>query len=148
MKSHMTRISTRLVACAAAFAATLPLPALGQSKVDDARQAVAVLQDFTAGMARVHARNPAIKLRIDDHPTIPNERMLVVDYPAASGDPAARDVWLDVDQRNWTQGRAITFQAKPDRPTRLSISFADRNHVAFTMWIDLRDTTWQTVRVD
>jgi len=30
----------------------------------------------------------------------------------------------------------------------LSVSFADRNHVAFTTWIDLSDTTWQTVRVD
>jgi hypothetical protein len=49
---------------------------------------------------------------------------------------------------NWTRARAITFQVKPDRATRLSISFADQNHVAFTTWIDLPDTTWQTVRVD
>ena len=149
----MTRISTWLAASAVAFVTAQPIPALGQtgdreSSASGARQLVAALQDFTAGLSRIHARNPAVKLRIDSHPAIPNERILVVDYPAPSDDPAARDVWLDVEQRNWTEGRAITFQAKPDRPTKVSVSFADRNHVAFTTWIDLPDTTWQTVRVD
>ena len=144
----MTRISAWLAACAVASATTLPLPVPGRSKVGGTKQAVAVLQDFTAVMSHVHVRNPAMKLRIDDHPAIPNQRMLVVDYPAPSDDPAARDVWLDVEQRNWTRGRAIEFQAKPDHPTRVSVSFADRNHVAFTTWIDLRDTSWQNVRLD
>jgi len=153
VRSHMTRISTWLATSAVSLAAALPLPALGQdasreSPRADTSHVVAVLQDFSAGLSHVHARNPAVKLRIDGHPAIPNERILMVDYPAPSDDPAARDVWLDVEQRDWTPGRAITFQAKPDRPTRLSISFADRNHVAFTTWIDLRDTTWQTIRVD
>ena len=107
-----------------------------------------VLQDFTRGLNGVHARNPAVKLRIDQHPTIPNERVLMADYPPPSDDPAGRDIWLDVEQRDWTRGRTIEFQAKPNHPTRVSVSFADRNHVAFTTWIDLRDTTWQNVRLD
>jgi hypothetical protein len=125
----MTRFSTWLATSAVSFVAVVLFPAFGQSQAAEAKQAVVVLQDVAAGMSRVHARNPAMKLRIDDNPAIPNERMLVVDYPAPSDDPAGRDVWLDVDQRNWTRGRAIMFQAKPDRPTRLSISFADRNQI-------------------
>ena len=107
-----------------------------------------ILQDFKGGLTGVHTRNPALKLRVDQHPTIPNERVLTVDYPPPSDDPAGRDVWLDVEQRDWTGGRAIEFRVKPDHPSRLSVSFADRNHVAFTTWIDLRDTVWQNVRLD
>ena len=108
---------------------------------------VAILQDFASGIDSVHARNPAVRLRVDPHPLIASERVLVVEYPRPSGDPAGRDIWFDVRQRNWTSARAIAFQVKPDHPTSLSVSFADRNHVAFTMWLNLPDTSWQMARV-
>jgi hypothetical protein len=142
----MMRVSKWLAASALVPASlVLRRPVLAQTASDSTRGIV--LQDFSGGAASVHARNPVIKLRIDRHPVSPNERVLLIEYPAATDNPAGRDVWLDVEQRDWTRGSAITFQVKPDHPTRMSVSFADRNHVAFTTWVDLPDTTWQSVRL-
>jgi hypothetical protein len=60
---------------------------------------------------------------------------------------AARDVQCSVETRNWGTGRAITFQAKSAHPTKLSVSFLDRNHVAYTSWTELPDTAWHAVRI-
>jgi len=42
---------------------------------------------------------------------------------------------------------AISFEVKPDHAMRMSFSFADRNHVAYTAWRDLKGSEWQTVRI-
>jgi hypothetical protein len=70
-----------------------------------------------------------------------------VEYPPPSNDPAGRDIWCEAAERNWKAGRAIAFQIKSAHATRLSVSFFDRNHAAYTSWTDLPDTAWRTVRI-
>ena len=76
-----------------------------------------------------------------------DKQLLVVEYPRPTDDPASRDVWIDVEQRDWSGARAIEFQARSEHPTRLSVSFLDGNRVAYTHWSDLVGTGWHTVRV-
>ena len=71
----------------------------------------------------------------------------MVEYPAASGDPAARDFWCGVDEADWSKARQIVFDAKAEHAMKLSFSFMDRNHVAYTHWVELRGGEWQTVRI-
>jgi hypothetical protein len=73
--------------------------------------------------------------------------VLLVDYPPATDNPAGRDVWCDAENRDWTRGRAISFQIKPDHAIRLSVSFLDRNRVAYTDWSELEADAWQSVRI-
>ena len=73
--------------------------------------------------------------------------MLLVEYPAPTGNPAARDVRCDAEDQNWTAGRAISFEVKPANPLRLSVSFLDRNGVAYTAWTNLQGGVWQVVRI-
>lgn len=110
-------------------------------------QPVAVIQDFARGLAAARALSPSVQLRVEREATIRGEHALIIDYPRPSNNPAARDVWCDADERNWARGRAISFEIKSVHPTRVSVSFLDKNGVAYTSWADLRDTTWQTVRV-
>ena len=106
----------------------------------------AVLQAFERGTDIVRAR-PALTVRVVTDAEIPTERLLVVEYPARGGDPASRDVWIEVEQRDWSKARAIEFQARSDHPARLSVSFLDGNGVAYTTWSDLPSGNWHTVRV-
>src|SRR5262245_15422572 len=103
-------------------------------------RALAVIQGFMSGTAAVHTRNPDVKLSVERDPASSSERILVVDYPPSSNDPSARDVAFDLDERNWTRGRELVFQIKSAHPSRISISFLDRNHVVYTTWSDLPDT--------
>jgi hypothetical protein len=67
----MSRISTWLATGAVSFVTAWPLPALGQANDrESSAAAVAVLQDFTAGLSRVHARNPGVTLRVEGHPSL------------------------------------------------------------------------------
>ena len=70
-----------------------------------------------------------------------DERVLIVDYPAR------RDVQGAAEGQDWTAGRAISSQIKPDHPLRLSVSFRDRNRVAYTAWKELKGGAWQSVRI-
>ena len=106
-----------------------------------------IIQSYARGISGVRAANPAIKLRLGRDPALPNEPILLVAYPHATDDPAGRDVWCDAEQRDWTSGKAVSFQAKPLAPERLSVSFLDRNRVAYTTWFDLEAGIWQAVRV-
>lgn len=106
-----------------------------------------VIQAFEAGLAAVRIDNPDVKVRLGSDPALPDEPVLSIEYPAPTDDPAGRDVWCDAQHRDWTLGRAIAFRAKPDRPVRLSLSFLDRNQVAYTSWTDLEGGVWQTVRI-
>jgi hypothetical protein len=44
-------------------------------------------------------------------------------------------------------GLELTLGEDPGLPGELSVSFLDRNHVAYTTWIDLTGGVWQTVRL-
>jgi Carbohydrate binding domain (family 11) len=56
-------------------------------------------------------------------------------------------VQCDAENQDWTAGRAISFQIKPAHAVRLSVSFLDRNLVAYTNWMELTGGTWQRVRI-
>src|SRR5687768_137429 len=53
---------------------------------------VVVVHAFKEGLPGVRAVNADVRLSIASDPGVPRETLLVVDYPAASDDPAARDV--------------------------------------------------------
>ena len=73
--------------------------------------------------------------------------MLIVEYPAPTGNPAGRDVQCAAESQDWSGGRAIEFQVKPDHELRLSVSFLDRNRVVYTWYAELRGGEWQQVRI-
>jgi Carbohydrate binding domain (family 11) len=108
---------------------------------------VIVIQDYREGLAGVRAANTDVHLSIDRDPSIPGERILIVEYPAPTGDPAGRDVQCVAITQDWTTGRAVSFRIKPDQAMRLSFSFFDRNRVVYTTWIDLRPGVWQSIRI-
>ena len=49
--------------------------------------------------------------------------------------------------RTGRPGRRLHSRSKPDHPLRLSLSFIDRNGVAYTAWKDLKGGEWQAVRI-
>lgn len=106
-----------------------------------------VIHAYKDGLAGVRAANPGVKLSLGLDPALADEPVLVVDYPVPTNDPAGRDVGLDADTRDWTVGRAIFFRIKPAHAIKLSVSFLDRNRVAYTMWTELQGGIWQPVRV-
>jgi hypothetical protein len=73
--------------------------------------------------------------------------LLIVEYPAPGADPAGRDVVCEAINRDWTSGRAISFRIKPSHAVKLSVSFVDRNRVAYTAWTELRAGVWQPVSI-
>ena len=44
-------------------------------------------------------------------------------------------------------GARFSFQIKPDHSLRMSLSFLDRNRVAYTAWTELKGGLWQLVRI-
>jgi hypothetical protein len=78
---------------------------------------------------------------------MPNETVLIVDYPAPTGNPAGRDVQCDAQAADWSGGRAIAFRIKSAQPSRISVSFIDRNRVVYTSWTDLKGGDWEQVRI-
>jgi hypothetical protein len=108
---------------------------------------VIVIQSYEGGLSDIHTANSDVKLSLGRDPALPDGPMLVVEYPAPTGNPAGRDVWCDAEHSDWTSGRAISFQVKPDHAVRLSVSFLDRNRVAYTSWTEPQGAVWQTVRI-
>jgi len=108
--------------------------------------AVVVIQSYSAGLASVRA-SADVKLSLQRDEASTNEAVLSVDYPAASGNPAGRDVWCDAETTDWSAGKAIAFRIKADHPMRLSMSFIDRNGVAYTAWVDVAGRAWQDARI-
>ena len=106
-----------------------------------------IIQSYEGGLAAIRTANPDIKLSLSRDPASSKGRVLLVDYPSATDDPAGRDVWCDAEQRDWTPGRAVSFRVRSSHATRLSVSFLDRNRVAYTHWTKLRGRRWQTVRI-
>jgi hypothetical protein len=106
-----------------------------------------VIRSYAEGLTGVRSANPEMKLSVARDPAVSDGVVLLVEYPAATADRAARDVWCEAEHVDWTSGRALSFQAKPDHAMRLSVSFMDRNRVAYTSWLDLRAGEWQSVRI-
>lgn len=102
---------------------------------------------FRDGLAGVRAATPDVRLSVVRDPSLPDQQVLVVEYPPPAKDPAARDVQCTAENQDWSAGRAISFPIKPDHSMRLSFSFLDRNGVVYTTRIELRGGDWQTVRV-
>jgi hypothetical protein len=123
-----------------------PVTSLALPAVSPVPKPVIAVQSYARGLAGVHPANP-VEVRIDRDPELPGEPVLVVEYPERPGDPAGRDVWCDSENRDWTTGRALSFQIKPANPERISVSFMDRNRVVYTAWIDLQGGVWQPVLI-
>ena len=107
---------------------------------------IAVVHTFKNGLAGTLA-NDAVKLRIIADSAAIRDSVLVVEYSAPNGNPAARDVRLEAEHTSWSEGTALRFEARPEHASRISVSFVDRNGVAYTAWKNLRGGMWQTVRV-
>jgi len=106
-----------------------------------------VIQAYNDGLAGVRAANPDVHLGLVRDPSVSEGNVLRVDYPAPTKDPASRDVQCAAQHQDWTSGRAILFQIKPAHSVKLSLSFLDRNRVAYTAWRELKGGVWQWVRI-
>jgi carbohydrate binding protein with CBM11 domain len=106
-----------------------------------------IVHDFGDELTGVRTANPEVHLRIGRDRSVAGERVLLVDYPGPTNDPAGRDVQCAAWNTDWTGGRAISFQIKPAHAMRLSVSFVDRNGVVYTAWADLKGAAWQSVRI-
>jgi len=106
-----------------------------------------VIQAYGVGLPGACTASPGVLLRLDRDPAIADERILIVEYPVPTKDPAGRDVRCAAENQDWTAGRAISFQIRPDHAVRLSMSFIDRNRVVYTAWTDLKGGVWQRVGV-
>jgi len=109
-------------------------------------QPALVIHAFNRGLDGVVAASPSVRLSVTRDASIGQE-VLLVEYREPTSDPAGRDVRCVVENQNWTAGKAIAFQVKADHPLRLSLSFIDRNGVAYTAWKDLKGSEWQAVRI-
>ena len=109
-------------------------------------QPALVIHSFDDGPYGISAANPYVRLSVTRDTSI-SQTVLVVDYPEPTNDPAGRDVRCSVENPDWTAGKAIAFQVKPDHPLRLSVSFIDRNGVVYTAWKDLQGGKWQALRI-
>jgi hypothetical protein len=108
---------------------------------------VIVIHAYDDGLAGVRAANPDVHLSIGRDPSLSDERVLLVEYPLPTNDPAGRDVHCAAEHQDWRGGGAIAFQIKASHPTRLSLSFLDRNRVAYTAWTELKGDVWELVRI-
>jgi hypothetical protein len=114
---------------------------------DDKAQPVIVIQAYDAGLDGVCTTNPGVHLSVARDASIGDEPVLTVEYPPPTKDPAGRDVRCAAKNHDWSAGRAIAFQIKPDHALRLSVSFLDRNRVAYTAWTTLKGGMWQLVQI-
>jgi hypothetical protein len=152
MKSHTRRPPGTLVLLSLVLStfdgvnvASQPVQAVAPPGVDDRGRMI--IQDYKNGVSRVRTANPDVRLSVGRDPLLPGEPVLFVDYPPPTADPAGRDVQCEAENKDWTSGRAISFQIKADQPTRLSVSFLDRNRVVYTAWTELAGGAWQLVRI-
>ena len=103
-----------------------------------------VIRSFDEHLTGIRAMNPDVELSVERDPR--GQLVLSVEYPAPNG-PASRDVWSEAEHQDWSNARAIAFEAKPEQAIRLSVSFRDRNGVAYTWWADLVAGEWQRVEI-
>lgn len=106
-----------------------------------------VIQAYEGGLAGVRCANPEVRLSVARDAKLAGENILIVEYPASAGKPAERDVWCDARDHDWSSGRGIALQVKPDQSIRLSVSFIGTNGVAYTAWSDLAAGMWQPIEI-
>jgi Carbohydrate binding domain (family 11) len=106
-----------------------------------------VIRAYGETLGGVCTAPPGVRLSVGRDSSLPDERVLIVEYPPPTKDPAGRDVQCAADNRDWTAGGAISFQINPEHAMRLSVSFLDRNRVAYTAWTELKGPGWQVVRI-
>ena len=106
-----------------------------------------VVHDYRNGLDGARAAARGVKLSLRGDSTNAGDSLLIVEYPPPTSDPAARDVRLRAAATNWTAGHALSFRILPGSAARLSVSFLDRNRVAYTSWIQLDSGRWQTIRI-
>ena len=109
-------------------------------------QTVIVINSL-ATPASVRVNSPDVHVMMGSDASLPGERVLTVVYPAASANPAARDVQVTAEQTDWSAGRGLVFRANAEHPMRMSLSFIDRNHVAYTAYVNLLGNGWQQVAI-
>jgi hypothetical protein len=139
-----------MVVSALGAASVIAKPRLVQSTVPpDNRSARSqmVIQDYAEGLAGACTSRPGVRLSVGTDSAINAERLLLVEYPAPTNDPAGRDTQCAAKSHDWTVGHAIAFQIKPDHPLRLSVSFVDRHRVVYTAPTELKAGVWQLVRM-
>jgi hypothetical protein len=105
------------------------------------------IRTYEEGLPGVRAANPDVRLSVARDPALGEDSVLVVEYPKPTNDPAGRDVWCESERRDWSARRGISFRIKPDHVVKLSVSFFDRNRVAYTTWSDLRAGVVQAVTI-
>jgi hypothetical protein len=100
-----------------------------------------VIRDFKQGLSGVKTvkRDVTVTLGRSHDAEHPGDPALIVEYPKPSDDPAARDVWCDTQNHDWRPGGAISSGVKPDHAVKPSVSFIDRNGVAYTAWVRRRN---------
>lgn len=134
-------VAPLMVACAIAV---LSAPAGAQAR-HTSRAAAAVIQSYQgeSGGCRARAGTRLSALKAEGGGTL----TLTVEYPRATTDPSARDVWCEAEKVDWSAGRAIAFRVKASPDVRLSVSFLDRNGVAYTAWVEVPADTWREVEI-
>jgi Carbohydrate binding domain (family 11) len=65
-----------------------------------------------------------VRLSVGRDASIPDQPVLMVEYPAPTNDPAGRDVQCAAQNQDWS-----------------------RNRVAYTTWTELKGGVWQSVRI-
>lgn len=139
---------------AAGCSSSMPLRATMTATPDAGREGGAggsmdvaiIVQDYSAGLSQLHPASAALQFSVTESPEL-GEQILTVKYPAATSDAAARDMNCDTINQDWSSGSALTFQIKPALDLNFSLSFLDRNGVAYTSYTSLQGGVWQSVRV-
>lgn len=123
-------------------------PARSTARLDNAEaQPVIVIRSYSDELAGVRAASPDVHLSVGRDPSMADEPVLLIEYPEPGNDPAGRDVRCAAENQDWSGGRAISFQVRPAHDLKLSVSFIDRNGVAYTAWRELKGGVPQQVRI-
>ena len=72
-----------------------------------------VIRAYGETLGGVCTGPPGVRLSVDRDSSLPDERVLIVEYPPPTKDPAGRDVQCAAANRDWTAGGAISFQINP-----------------------------------
>jgi hypothetical protein len=129
------------------LASLLVVAAPGLSACREAGPGPVIVQTYRKDLKGIRAANPKVRLQVGRDSAKSNEDVLFVDYPSAGNDPAGRDVHLEAQHRNWSSATGIAFQIWSQRPVRLSVSFVDRNRVAYTTWVEADGSGWQPINL-
>jgi hypothetical protein len=101
----------------------------------------------TYGSQLAGVRSASSLLEVLPDPLKAGDWVLLVEYPSETDDPADRDVWFDVDVQDWTSARWLSFRIRAERDLKLSVSFFDRNQVAYTAWVNVSGGAWSDVQL-